>query len=476
MAVLDQSINIYRYFEKISSIPHGSFNEKALADYIVSFAVDHELSCYRDESNNVVIYKSGSRGREKELPLMLQCHMDMVCEKNSDCDHDFIKNPLKLQLNNGWLSGKGTTLGGDNGTGVSYILSILSDNSISHPPLECVFTTMEEVGMLGAIALAKDVITARRMIGLDGGGEVGTCVSSAGGVKVVVKKNVNYERNCNSCCKITIGGLLGGHSGLMIDKGHANADKLGFRILFNLYQRDPNLRIVSLAGGLKDNGIPREFECIVSHTMEFAAIENYIRAMAKDISNEYSESDPGLYISVERTEILNDAVTVADTATIIKLGYLIPDGVISMSQKLKIPTASLNMGLCKLEGNSMKYKLSIRSPYESMKASLIEKIVLISEIFDAYTNTEGDYPGWAFSETSPLLETIKEMFKEKGKDFFVGAVHGGLEAGIWKGRYPEMDIITYGPILFDCHTPQERLDIASFKRTYDNLIELLKRV
>lgn len=476
MPVLDHSLSINRFFEEISAIPHGSYNEKALADYIVSFALEHNLRCYRDNTNNVVIYKDGSAGREKEPPLMLQCHIDMVCEKDRDCHHDFDRDPLKLRLDGSWLSAEGTTLGADNATGVSYILAILSDTEASHPPLECVFTSMEEVGMIGANALAEDAITARRMIGLDGGGEFGTCVSASGGIKVHVSKKVSFSENCNSCLRFTVGGLKGGHSGLMIDKGLANADKLGFRVLYGLLQLDPKIRIVSLFGGQKENGIPREFTCGISYTAGYDILEEHIKKLWGEISEEYSECDPDAYISVEKTDTAPEAVINADTQMLIKLGELLPNGVELTSLRLKIPTASVNIGACRLDGENMEYRMSIRSPYESMKTYLVEKIKLISEIFKAEVETDGDYPGWIYADNSSLLDTIKEMFKERRTDFFVGAVHGGLEAGIWKKRYPDMDIITYGPILFDCHTTQERLDMTSFARTYNNLLELLRRV
>ncbi len=439
MPVLDHSLSINKFFEEISAVPHGSYNEKALADYIIEFAKENNLRYYRDDTNNVVIYKGGSKGREKEPPLMLQCHIDMVCEKDRDCKHDFKTEPLKLKIENGWLRAEGTTLGADNGTGVSYILAILSDATVSHPPLECVFTSMEEVGMIGADALKEEVITARRMIGLDGGGEVGTCVSSAGGIRIHAVKKVSYEKNDSNCLQFTIGGLRGGHSGLMMDKGLANADKLGFRALCGLYKLDSEIRIVSILGGEKENGIPREFICNISYNADYNILKEYLRTLETDISAEYSECDPNIYIDVRKTDTVFAALTSFDTRQVINFGELLPSGVELTSQKLKIPTASVNMGACKLSDKALEFKLSIRSPYESMKSYLINKIRLICELFNVEIETDGDYPGWIYSDSSPLLDTIEGMFKERGVDFFVGAVHGGLKA-----RNMEETISGYG--------------------------------
>ena len=245
MSVLDPSVPIFRYFEDISAVPRGSGNEEGVSRYLAAFAEARGLRYVRDSLNNVVIYKPGSSGRENEAPLMLQAHMDMVCEQDDSgcCAHDFLTEPLRLVREGDLLRADGTTLGADDGVGVSWMLAILESDSLSHPPLECVFTVSEETGMDGARGLKKDLITARRMIGLDGHGETVTCVSSSGGRRLLARCPIIFSGNSSPCYLLTVTGLRGGHSGNCIDQGLGNAIKLGFRILYQLLERGVDIQL-----------------------------------------------------------------------------------------------------------------------------------------------------------------------------------------------------------------------------------------
>lgn len=476
MSVLDQSIPCYRFFEELSAVPRGSCNEEGIAEYLARFASDRGLDFYTDEKHNVVIRCPGSAGRENEPPLMLQCHTDMVCEKNRDCAHDFKTEPLDLYIENGWLRARGTTLGADDGAGMSYILSILDDGSISKPPIQGVFTAMEEVGMLGAAALAPETITARRMIGLDGGGETATCVSSSGGADAVVTKPCASSACSLPCWELSVGGLRGGHSGVMIDRELGNSIKLGFRALARLRLADAALRLVSFSGGLKNNAIPREFSVVFASAAPASALLDTVSRLQREYSAELEESDPGVTLTLSPAPARKEALTEEASGELIDLACLLPNGQIARSLKLNIPAVSLNVGVCALEADGAVLHISIRSPMESRKDELIYKITLLCGLFGAQCSVSGGYPGWAYSESSPLRDALKALFEEKGQELLVGAVHGGLETGIWKGRYPDMDIITYGPIAVGGHTPDEALELASFLRSYENLLELLKRV
>ena len=476
MAVLDTNIAIYRFFEEISAIPRGSGNEEGISRYLVEFAKARKLAFVRDDLNNVIIYKNGSAGREQEAPIMLQGHIDMVCEKIVGCAHDFLNDPIELIVEDGWVKANGTTLGADDGAGVAYMLAILDDNTLSHPPLECVFTASEETGMDGARGLKKDVITAKRMVGLDGGGETCTCVSSSGGRRLVAKCPVVYEENSAPCYLLTITGLNGGHSGACIDQGLGNAIKLGFRMLYQLLERGVDIRIVRITGGAKNNAIPREFAVLFASGFASPMLERYVDDIAADFKEELIEVDPKLNIELEAAERVDSAITQPDSGALITMGYLLPDGMVKQSKKLNVPTISLNLGVLTQQNDCIDFDYLLRSPVRSAREELARQVEAVSSIFGGYIQTVNDYDGWSFTESSPLREALRQVLKEKGQDMAEFASHGGLETGVFKGRYPKMDIITYGPIAFGCHTPEEKLDLASFLRGYENIVRLLKIV
>ena len=474
MSVLDSGIPVYRFFEEISAIPRGSGNEEGISRYLAAFAQERGLRHVRDSANNVVIYKDGSAGREQEAPLMLQAHVDMVCEKENSCGHDFLTDPLKLQVKDGLLSAEGTTLGADDGAGVSYMLAILDDKSLSHPPLECVFTTSEETGMDGARALKKDLITARRMIGLDDEGEVSTCVSSAGGRRLIARCPILFSETTCPCYLLTVTGLQGGHSGSQIDRNLGNAIKLGFRVLYQLLERGVDIRIIRITGGAKDNAIPREFAVLFSSTFSPPMLEKYVDQLGADLKEEYFEEDPGLTVALEGAERVDSAITPEDSGALITMGYLLPNGMLAQSERLGIPTVSLNVGVIIQSAENIDFDCLLRSPLRSAREDMSRQVEAISSIFGGFIQVQSDYDGWNYSESSPLRDALRQALAEKGCELQEFSTHGGLETGIFKGRYPQMDIITYGPVMSGIHTPAETLDLGSFLRSYENLVRVLE--
>ena len=476
MSVTDTSIPINRFFEEIAAIPRGSGNEEGISRYLAGFAEKNKLKYVRDALNNVVIYKPGSAGREQEPPLMLQAHMDMVCEQVSGQEHDFLSDPIRLIREGNILRADGTTLGADDGVGVSWILAILEDDTLSHPPLECVFTANEETGMDGARGLKKDLITARRMIGLDGHGENCTCVSSSGGRRLLARCPILFSENTAPCYLLTVTGLKGGHSGSCIDQGLGNANKLGFRILYQLLERSVDIRIIRIRGGAKDNAIPREFAVLFASSFAAPMLEKYTDQIAADLREELMEADPGLAITLEAAEKVGSAITQEDSGALITMGYLLPNGMLARSPKLGIPFASLNMGVLIQSAQYIDFDYCIRCPVRSMREDISRQIEAVSSIFGGFIQVQNDYDGWGYSETSPLRDALRKVLSEQGIQMEEQATHGGLETGIFKGRYPQMDIITYGPLMSGCHTPDEQLELDSFLRSYRNLTKLLEIV
>ncbi len=474
MAVTDISIPINRYFEEIAAIPRGSGNEEGISRYLAAFAEGRGLKYVRDALNNVVIYKPGSQGREQEAPLMLQAHVDMVCEQVGGRGHDFTASPLSLIRDGNILRADGTTLGADDGVGVSWMLAILEDGSLSHPPLECVFTVSEETGMDGARGLKKDLITARRMIGLDGHGETCTCVSSSGGRRLLARCPIIFSENTSPCYLLSVTGLKGGHSGNCIDQGLGNAIKLGFRMLYQLMERGVDIRIIRITGGAKDNAIPREFAVLFASAFSAPMLEKYVDQIAADLKEELIEADPDLAIELQDAEKVDSAITPEDTGALVTMGYMLPDGMLQRSPKLGVPLASLNLGVLIQTAENIDFDFCIRSPIRSLREEMSRQIEAVSSIFGGFIQVQNDYDGWNYSETSPLRDALRKVLSAQGVDLEEQATHGGLETGIFKGRYPQMDIITYGPKMSGCHTPDEQLELDSFLRSYQNLIKVLE--
>ncbi len=466
-----------RYFEEISAVPRGSGNEKGIAEYLERFAKDHGLEVYVDEVYNVIIKKPGSKGCESLPPVMLQGHSDIVCEKNQDTAHNFEKDPLKLRLNGDILTAEGTTLGGDDGYAVAYMLAILADGSLVHPPLECVFTAMEEIGLVGALKLDMSRISARRMIGLDAGMDGHFMCSSAGGTSVYFTVPGDVSPCDGVGLKISIRGLLGGHSGGMIDKERGNANGLMGRILYCV-RNEVKFRIVTISGGMKGNAIPRESDCIIAlGGADAARAKEIIESVGATIASELRFSDPGFAVRADETTATL-ALCDGDTERVLNLHHLIPYGVQSMSMAVKgLVSASLNFASVKHEDGVIKYVVSIRGECDSRSRCIADRVVNLAKLCGAEASVAGFYPAYPYSESSAMRELTLAAYKElTGLDGTPEYVHGGTECGVFSLGLPGLDIISMGPDSGELHTPSEWMDIASFGRVYTLLLTVLEKL
>jgi len=477
MAVLDTNQMIHYYFEEIAKIPHGSYNEKGIADYIESVVVNLGLRYRRDEMNNIVVFKDASEGYENHEVIMLQAHMDMVNEKNNDSDHDFENDPLALYIEDGYLSAQGTTLGADDGYGVCYMLAILTDQSLKHPALECVFTVQEEVGLCGAMGLDTSDLLATRMIGLDSETEGETCTSSSGGNDLSIIKPVYGEDNQSPIYIIEVKGLQGGHSGECIDKARGNANKIMARILYHFLKEGIDIRLVEITGGLKNNAIPRECMVAFASDEDPKRLEMIVNDQYQNIRKELEINDPYFDIELSQDEC-DVCITAKDSEAVICIMYLALNGMIEKSQVIDgLTTVSLNMGVVRTYDDSIVIDYSIRSPLQSVREELCLQLEFVASLFNAYVEVSNDYPGWDYDPNSKLRQLLSQFYYEyTGKTLREVATHGGLETGVFKGKMENLDIVTFGPNMADIHTPDERMDIRSYENTYEMLTKFLENL
>ena len=457
--------NVFRIFEDICAIPHGSGNTKAISDYCVKFARSRGLFVYQDEFNNVIIKKPASKGYENHGAVALQGHLDMVCEKEADSDFNFLTDGLCLETDGDFVFAKGTTLGGDDGVAVAMALAILDDNSLSHPPLEVIFTTDEEIGMYGAVGLDTSSITAKKFINIDSENEGVFTVGCAGGCRVDMKLTLEPEKAEKQAYKVEVSGLSGGHSGTEISKGRLNAIKILGKFLGRLGE----VRIADIWGGAKDNAIPVSAGCI------FLSVSDVYSAAA-DFQNENRvPSDSNLEISIKPCEC-NRLLSLKQSKIIVDMLNELPYGIQSMSQDIKgLVQTSDNVGIMRLEGNKFCVSLSVRSSKKDEKSKLLNKLKSIAEKYGAGVCLRGDYPAWEYRESSPLRNTMSVVFNEMyGREPKIEVIHAGLECGLFSEKIKDIDAVSIGPDLFDIHTPRERLSISSLERTYKYICHALE--
>ena len=466
-----------RFFEEISAIPRASGNEAGIAAYMKKFAEDRGLWVKVDEYNNVIIKKPGSKGCENLPPVMLQGHLDMVPEKNQDTVHDWERDGLKLKVEGNILKAEGTTLGCDDGYAISFMMAVLDRKDLRHPPLECVMTSMEEIGLVGAMKMDTSDITAKRMIGMDAGGEGGFLASSAGGNYVFIRVPYTLETACGEGLAIHVRGLEGGHSGGMIHMEKGNSNKIMGRILYNI-SKECIFNIASISGGFKGNAIPRESDCVIvlAEGQKEKALE-IIRATESEIKAELAFSDKGLKVLTEDAS----AEKVMDrkaSAMITHLSHVLPNGVMMRSMAIEgLTNASLNVGVVTTEEGFVKYEITVRSAEDSLVSSIAETVKDIAETAGALCEITGGYPAFSFDPDSEIRKTVMEVYKqESGRDGVVKAVHGGTEAGVFKGKIKGLDIVGLGPTSGGAHTPEEWVDLDSYKRAFDLLVKVLDRL
>lgn len=474
-----QPQNVFHYFEEITRIPHGSGNTKAISDYCVSFAKEHNLTYYQDEVNNVILVKEASKGREQDAGVILQGHLDMVAAKDADSTHDFMKDPLPLAIHGDWITSTKTTLGGDDGIAVAYALAVLADDSISHPHLEVILTVDEETGMEGAAAIDLSMIKGKYLLNLDSEEEGIILTSCAGGMRGDMKLPVQYTDAEGIAYTATIKGLNGGHSGAEIHKERANAIKLAGRMLY-LIKDSFEIGISGIRGGEFDNAIPREcsVELLVSET-EAADFEQLLSDIQKTFQEEFAVSDSGLLIELEKKGSSRQKVlTPLTQEKIIFLLMNVPNGIQHMSMDIDgLVETSLNSGVARMNDDAFELTASIRSSVESRKYALSMQLKYLTEFLGGEYSVYGDYPGWEYKRDSKLRETAGDIYKEMfGKAPEIQAIHAGLECGLLLEKCPGLDMISFGPDMKDIHTPKEALSISSTKRMWDYLVAILEKI
>ena len=469
---------VFYYFEQIAAIPHGSRNTKAISDFLVNFAKEHNLVWYQDENNNVVIVKEASAGYEAAEPIIIQGHMDMVCEKEKGVDIDFEKDGLKLYIDGDFLKAEGTTLGGDDGIAVAYALALLDSQEIAHPKLEVVITVDEEIGMLGAEAIDLSMLTGHTMLNIDSDVEGSFLTGCAGGMAVNVTLPIKRVMQSGEKVALTITGLEGGHSGSEIDKEHGNANILMGRLLRALFEETP-FGIISLAGGLKDNAIPRE--CVTELLVPQENV-NLVKEIADkldiELKKEFMTADPSVCIEFEdlgkREESILDFGSVSRVIFYLRS---VPNGVQHMSQVMHgMVETSLNLGIMELKEDALHTVTSIRSSVGTRKADLLDRVTAIVELLGGEAEVEGDYPAWEYKQDSSLRPQIAKVYKQLyGKDPVFETIHAGLECGLLSEKIKNLDCVSFGPDNFDIHTPKERLSISSTGRVWDFIVEFLRQ-
>lgn len=467
--------SVFRFFEEICAIPHGSHNTKAVSDYLVAFARERGLEYRQDGLNNVVIRKGATSGYEKAPVVMIQGHMDMVCEKEPDCDKDMDREGLELFVEGDTVGARGTTLGGDDGIAVAMALAILDADDIPHGPLECLITVDEEVGMLGARGLDASDLRAERLLNIDSEAEGVLTVSCAGSTRAVCTLPVERAAFGGERVKIAVGGLIGGHSGEEIHKCRANAIVLLGRALCELAKKT-ELRIVALRGGAKDNAIPREAEAILA-VSDAAAAAAVIGELDAALKNEYRTADPGAGVSLAPAESAQTPMTAESSRRVACFLFCAPNGVQMMSAEVPgLVQTSLNLGQLGSEEKSVTARFMVRSSVNSQKDETTARVIALTETLGGTVEIPAAYSAWEYRADSPLRELMAEAFRAVyGKEPRIEALHAGLECGILSGKMPWLDCISYGPDLTDIHTPRERLHIASTQRVWALTLETLRR-
>lgn len=459
----------FMYFEIISKIPRASRNEKAIADYLVSFAKEKGLCSYRDKVNNVLIVKNATQGRENEPAIMLQAHTDMVAEKNNGTEHDFEKDPIELIQEGNILRAKGTTLGADDGFGVAIMLAVLDNDELSHPRLECLFTSSEEVGLEGASAFDYSKISARRMINLDSAEESSVIIGCCGGIRTELTIPVSREATSWQGYKITVGGLCGGHSGEDIDRGRLNSH-IAMGAILNKLANDYSFRISHISGGDKDNAIPRECECIIASDKELdlSWAQEYARSLLS------AKEDEGLFVNVEKTDT-SSVISDKDTKNILKI-LSVRNAVLYYRTVAPIlPETSRNLARIRTNEGNISIGFSSRSYVEARLDESTSELDGLAKEVGGSTYHHERYPGWESDKDSCLVVSWQKAYNEvSGKTTEPTLIHAGLECGLMSKKLPGLVAISVGCNVHDLHTPQETMELDSMDRIYDSVCRLLE--
>ena len=467
---------VFGYFEDLCAVPHGSHNEKAISDSLVAFAKEQGIRYIQDEYNNVILFADGTCGMEDHAPVILQGHMDMVCEKDADCPLNMETDGLDLGHDGTCVFARGTTLGGDDGIALAYAMALIADKSIPHPPLEVIITVDEEVGMLGANSIDVSMLKGRTMVNLDSEDEGVFTVSCAGGARATLSLKVERKMVYGPCVRLSVDGLQGGHSGAEIHKNRANANKVMGEFMSRILKLMP-LCLTSFSGGSKDNAISRSCQAnVVAMGIGLERINTVAQELQDEIREKYDEPEATIQ-AFDVDALGGNSLTTEDTARAVALLCAVPNGVQSYSADIPgLVQTSLNLGVAKL-GEQFSLTFSVRSSVNQEKEELLKKLRELCAFYDGSYSQMGEYPAWEYRKDSPLRDTMVKLYTQMyGKEPEVVAIHAGLECGLLAQKLPGLDCVSIGPQMHDIHTSREKLEIASTKRVWDFLCAVLKEL
>lgn len=467
---------VFKYFEEISQIPRGSGNEKEISDYLRKFGEDLGLETIQDEALNIIIRKPATKGYENAPGVVLQGHMDMVCEKNKGTNHDFTKDPLQLRIDGDYIYATDTTLGADNGIAVAMGLAVLASNDIEHPALEVLVTVDEEAGMSGAMALDGNLVKGKYILNLDSEEEGHLLVSCAGGVTALSTIPVEFTDADSSkvSYSLEIKGLLGGHSGMDIIKQRANSNKLLGRLL-NLISIDFDLAKVE--GGSKNNAIPRESDCVLMiNPSDKETFVSDVERITATFKHEFSTSDPGLEVICNETTSPSKVLNCDSKSRVISMLNIIPNGIQTMSMDIEnLVESSTNIGVLRTTDSAVTFECAVRSSVGSLKTDITNRMELLTKQLNGTLQLISDYPAWEYAKNSQLEKMCIDAYKNlTGNEPIIMALHAGLECGLLLEKMPHAEAISFGPNMYDVHTPNEHLSISSTENTWKFLLAVLK--
>ena len=470
---------LWSNFYSLTRCPRPSKHEEAVRNFLVKWAKDKKIDCRVDKVGNVIMTKPATKGMEKRRPVVLQAHMDMVPQARAGKKHDFLKDPIQTKIVDDWVYACDTTLGADDGLGVAAIMAVFESKTIKHGPLEALITTDEETDMTGAFGLKAKELKGEFLLNLDSETEGELYVGCAGGIDATMSIPYKTEKAPKDYCayKLTFGGLKGGHSGMEINTGRANVNKLMFRHL--RWVAECGLRLVSISGGNMRNAIPRDAEAVVAFPKKHAdCILKEFDKVAGWVKKELASVEPDFFMKYEKVRMTQNVIRDADTQKIINVMMVAPNGVIRMSRDMEgLVETSLNLAIVKTTGKNFTIQALLRSSVDTAKEALAERLVCLAELAGGSCKLSGAYPGWKPNMQSPLLKTMKQTYKKLyKKEPAVVAIHAGLECGLLGGKYPDMDMISFGPTLQSPHSPDERANIPSCKKFFDYLVAALEAI
>ena len=470
---------LWNNFYLLTRCPRPSKHEEIVRDFLVKWAKEKKIDCRVDKVGNIIMTKPATKGMENRKTVVLQAHMDMVPQARAGKKHDFLKDPIETKIVEDWVYACDTTLGADDGLGVAAIMAVFESKKLKHGPLEALITTDEETGMTGAFGLKKGELKGEYLLNLDSETEGELYVGCAGGIDATLSVPYSTEKAPKDYVsyKLTLGGLKGGHSGMEINTGRANVNKLLFRHL--RWVAECGLRLISVSGGNMRNAIPRDAEAVIAFPKEHTeCILQEFDKVAGWVKKELSSVEPDFFMKYERVRMAPKVITDADTQKIINLMMVAPNGVIRMSRDMEgLVETSLNLAIVNTNGKNFTIQALLRSSVDTAKEALAERLVCLAELAGGSCKLSGAYPGWKPNMQSKLLKTMKATYKKLyKKEPAVVAIHAGLECGLLGGKYPDMEMISFGPTLQSPHSPDERANIPSSKKFYDYLVATLEAI